>query len=138
MLKKKLIKKMLMNKQNRKLLCTDESRMWSLKLVGTTVQAIHHLTFAYLFYAPIFERSFKISTNDAKDWTKITIAQKNAYMRKLDQRHIDPNVFYTALKKHNTILNPIWNRKIRIISANSYFYSVVVPKLYHDRASTNF
>ena len=28
--------------------------------------------------------------------------------------------------------------KIRIIGANSYFYSVVVPKFYHDRASTNF
>ena len=40
--------------------------------------------------------------------------------------------------KHNTILNPIWNGKIRIIGANSYFYSALVPKFYCDRASTNF
>ena len=40
--------------------------------------------------------------------------------------------------KRNTILNAIWNEKIRIIGANSYFYSVVVPKFYRDRASTNF
>ena len=40
--------------------------------------------------------------------------------------------------KHNTILNAIWNEKIRVIDTNSYFYSVVVPKFYHDRASTNF
>ena len=59
-------------------------------------------------------------------------------MRKFDQRHIDPNVFYTAFMKHSTILNPIWNGKIRIIGANSYFHSVVVPKFYHDRGSTNF
>ena len=48
-----------MDKRNRKLLCTNESRMWSLKLVGATVQAIHSLTFAYLPYVPIFERSLK-------------------------------------------------------------------------------
>ena len=59
-------------------------------------------------------------------------------MRKFDQLKIDSNVFHTALMKHNTILNPIWNGKIRIIGANSYFYSIVVPKFYHDRASTNF
>ena len=112
--------------------------MWSLKLVGTTVQAIHSLTFVYLFYIPIYEWSFKISTNDTKDLTKIAIAQKNVYMRKFDQCHIDQNVLYTALMKHNTILNPIWNEKIRIIGANSYFYSVVVPEFYNDRASTNF
>ena len=40
--------------------------------------------------------------------------------------------------KHNTILNAIWNEKTRVIDTNSYFYSVVVPKFYHDRASTNF
>ena len=44
-----------MGKHNRKLLCTDESRVWSLKLVGTTVQAMHSLTFVYLYYVPIFE-----------------------------------------------------------------------------------
>ena len=54
---------MSMNEQNRKLLCTDESRMWFLKLVGTTVQAIHSLMFAYLFYIPISELSFKITTS---------------------------------------------------------------------------
>ena len=59
-------------------------------------------------------------------------------MRKFDQRDIDPNVFYTGLMKHSTILNPIWNEKIRIICANSYFNTAVVPKFYHDRASTNF
>ena len=118
---------MLMGKHNRKLLCTDESRVWSLKLVGTTVQAMHSLTFAYLYYVPIFEWSFEITTNDIKDLTKITVAQKNAYMRKFDQLRIDSNVFHTALMKHNTILNPIWNGKIRIIGANSYFYSIVVP-----------
>ena len=59
-------------------------------------------------------------------------------MRKFDQRHVDPNVFYTALMKHNTIVNPIWSGIIRIIGANSYFYSVVVPKFYHDRADKNF
>ena len=132
------IKKMSMDKQNRKLLCTDESRMWSLKLVGTTVQVIHSLTFAYLLFVPTFERSFKITTNDIKDLTKITIAQKNPYMRRFDQRSIDPNVFYTALMKHNTILNPIWNGKIRTIGANLYFYSFAVSKFYHDSASTNF
>ena len=68
--------KVSMDKHNRKLLCTDESRMWSLKLVGTTVQAIHSLTFAYFFYVPIFEQSFKISTNNTKDLTKIRIAPK--------------------------------------------------------------
>ena len=68
--------------------------MWSLKLVGTTVQAILSLTFAYFFYVPIFERSFKISTNNTNDLTKIRIAQKkNAYMRKFGQRHIDANIF---------------------------------------------
>ena len=129
---------MSMNKQNRILLYTDESRMWSLKLVGTTGQAIHSILFAYLFYVPIFERSFKITANDTKDLTKTTIAQKNAYMRKFDQHSIDPNVFYTALTKHSTILNPIWKGKISIIGASSYFHSVVIPKFYHDRASRNF
>ena len=129
---------MSIDKQNRKWLCTDESRTWSLKLADTTVQAIHSLTFAYLFYVPIFERSFKITINDTKDLTKIKIAQKNVYMIKFDQRSIDPNVFYTALMKLNTILNPIWNGKIRIIGASFYLYSVVVLKFYHDRASINF
>ena len=91
--KKKLIKKMSMNKQNKKLLYTHESRMCYLKLVGTTVQAIHSLIFAYLFYVPILKRSVKISTNYTKDLTKITIAQKNASMRKFYQHHIDPNNF---------------------------------------------
>ena len=59
-------------------------------------------------------------------------------MRKFDQHHIDQNVFYTVLMKRNTILNSIWNGKIRIIGTNSFFYSVVVPKFYHDRASINF
>ena len=67
--------------------------MCYLKLVGTTVQAIHSLTFAYLFYVPILKRSVKISTNYTKDLTKITIAQKNACLRKFYQRHIDPNNF---------------------------------------------
>ena len=40
--------------------------------------------------------------------------------------------------KYNTILNLIWNGKIRIICANSYFVRLVVPKLYLDKASTNF
>ena len=136
--KKILLKKMSMGKHNRKLLRTDDSRIWSLKLVGTTVQAIHSLIFACLFYVPTFKRSFKMTTYDTKDLPKITIAQKNANMRKFDQLRIDSNVFSTALMKHHVILNPIWNRKIRIIGANSYFYSVVVPKFYHDRASTNF
>ena len=57
--------------------------MWSLKLVGTTVQAIHSLTFAYLFYVPIFERSFKITINDTKYLTKITIAQKKCLHEKI-------------------------------------------------------
>ena len=74
---------MSMDKHNRKLLCTDESRMWSLKLVGTTVQVVHSLTFAYLFYVPIFERSFKISTNGTMDLTKITIAQKKCLHEKI-------------------------------------------------------
>ena len=81
--------------------------MWSLKLVGTTAQAIHSLTFVYLFYIPIFERNFKITTNYTKDLTKITIAQKDTYMRKFDQLRIDSNIFYTVLMKHITILNPI-------------------------------
>ena len=81
MIKKKLIKKNVSKTEN--YYVQVESMVWSLKLVGITVQAIHSLTFAYLFYVSNFEQRFKIITNDTKDLIKIMIVQKNAYMRKL-------------------------------------------------------
>ena len=94
-------------------------------------------TFAYFWHDDIVESYFCINaTNQSKDFTGITISQKNTYMRYFDLTSRGIQNFYTSLPAIWTVLQSLWNKQTRFYECRVEY--LFVPKFYHDKASHGF
>ena len=105
-----------------------------LRMIGKIFRAA---TFGYFWHDDIIESYFGINaTNQSKDFTGITIPQKNMYMKYLDLTSRGIQNFYTNLPARWTVLQPMWNKQTRFYESKVKY--LFVPKFYHDRASHGF
>ena len=92
----------------------DESRLYSY----TTQTADNRTnfraaTFGYFWHDDIIEFYFSINaTNQSKDFTGITIPQKNMYMRYFDLTSRGIPTFYTSLPVRWAVLQLVWKSKL--------------------------
>ena len=127
-----------MGKTTRRKLFIDESRLYSYtaKTVDDRTN-FRAATFGYFRHDDIIESYFSINAkNQSKDFTGITIPQKNMYMRYFNLTSRGIQNFYTSLLARWTVLQPVWNKQTRFYE--SKFEYLFVPKFYHDRASHGF
>ena len=127
-----------MGKFARKKLVLHESRLWSIASSNSMDRSkLKGILFGCLWFESEFEQQFGV-TNETKDITGLTTTQNSEFLRKFDATGKSSNSFHTASLESNTVLQPIWNQKTKIVGPNVARYYVFVRNFYHDRANSGF
>ena len=94
-------------------------------------------TFGYFLHNDMVKTYFGInSINQSKDFTGTTTSQKNLNIRYFDATSRSNASFYTGLVQQWNALQPIRSKGTSLFESRTEH--IIVPKFYHDGASTVF